>query len=231
MSSVLTKEMEHILATWKDAGWVPEPDAKRMFSLAGFDVPRFAWAKNTDDACTFASEIGYPVVAKVVSPLIVHKSDAGGVAVGVENDERLCEVFERFSAMDGFDGIVVDETVPGIELIVGAAIDSQFGPVVMVGIGGVGVELYRDTAIRMAPLEPRDVESMVDSLTAHRLIEGFRGSEPINIDIFTSLVVHFSEFVMALEEHVESIDLNPVMCSSKRCVIADARVILRGGDR
>lgn len=228
---MLTREMERILEAWKDVGWIPEPDAKRLFSLAGFDVPRFAWAKNPDDACAFASEIGYPVVAKVVSPLIVHKSDVGGVAVGIENDERLREVFERFGAMDGFDGITVDETVPGIELIVGAAVDSQFGPVVMVGIGGVGVELYRDTAIRMAPLEPGDVESMMKSLTAHRLIEGFRGSAPIDIDIFTSLVVNFSKFVMALEEHVESIDLNPVMCSSKRCVIADARVVLAGGER
>ncbi len=230
MSSVLTKEMDRILKAWKGTGWIPEPDAKRLFSLAGFDVTRFAWAKNPDDACTFASKIGYPVVAKVVSPRILHKSDAGGVAVGVENDESLREVFERFGALDGFDGIIVDETVPGIELIVGAAVDSQFGPVVMVGIGGIGVELYRDTAIRMAPLEPGDVESMVNSLEAHRLIEGFRGSAPIDMGIFTSLVVRFSKFVMALEEHVESIDLNPIMCSSKRCVIADARVILHGGD-
>ncbi len=223
---MLTSEMEKILAAWKETGWVPEPDAKKLFSLAGFDVPRFIWARTPEEACRFAGEIGYPVVVKVVSPQIVHKSDVGGVEVGVAGDERLRAVFDRFSAMDGFDGIIVDETIPGVELIVGVTVDAQFGPVVLLGVGGVGVELYKDTAIRMAPLEPKDVRSMVDGLTARRLFEGFRGSEPIDIDILSSLVVDFSHLAMELETRIESIDLNPVMCTSKRCVIADARIML-----
>lgn len=223
---MLTSEMEEILAAWKKTGWVPEPDAKKLFSLAGFDVPRFIWAKTPEEACRFAGDIGYPVVAKVVSPRIVHKSDIGGVEVGVAGDEQLRAAFDRLSAMDGFDGIIVDETIPGVELIVGATVDAQFGPVVLLGVGGVGVELYQDTAIRMAPLEPKDVHSMVNSLTARRLFEGFRGSEPVDIAILSSLVVNFSHLVMALESRIESIDLNPVMCTSKRCVIADARIIL-----
>jgi succinyl-CoA synthetase beta subunit len=224
----LTKEIEGILAGSRDTGWVLEPDAKRLFSLAGFDVPRYVWAKSADDACAFASEIGYPVVAKVVSPRIMHKSNTGGVAVGVGDEKQLRETFKRFSTMDGFDGIVVDEMVSGVELIVGASIDEQFGPVVLLGVGGVGVELYKDTAIRMAPLEPKDVSSMVKNITARRLIEGFRGAEPVNMEILTGLVVRFSQLVMELGEHIESIDLNPVMCTPQRCVIADARIVLAG---
>jgi hypothetical protein len=128
--------------------------------------------------------------------------------------------------MDGFDGIIVDEAIRGIELIVGAAVDAQFGPVILVGVGGVGVELYRDAAIRMAPLEPKDIESMVNGLTARRLFEGFRGAEPVDIAVFSELVVNFSHLAMELESRVESIDLNPVMCTSRRCVIADARIML-----
>ena len=223
---MLKKEMAQILDSWEETGWVPEPDAKRFFSLAGFDVPRFTWARKPDEACGFAAEIGYPVVAKVVSPRIMHKSDVGGVEVGITGDERLREVFERFSVMDGFDGIVVDETLRGVELIIGATVDVQFGPVVLLGIGGVGVELYKDTAIRMAPLEAKDVRSMVQGLTARSLLEGFRGSEPVNEEIFTELVVSFSKLVMELESRIESIDLNPVMCTSRRCVIADVRIVL-----
>ncbi|HUV37471.1 MAG TPA: acetate--CoA ligase family protein [Patescibacteria group bacterium] len=218
--------MERILAAWEETGWVPEPDAKRLFALAGFDVPRFTWAKTPGEACRFAAETGYPVVAKVVSPRIMHKSDVGGVEVGIANDEQLRAAFDRFSALDGFEGMVVDETISGAELIVGATVDAQFGPVVLLGAGGIGVELYRDTAIRMAPIEQKDVLSMMNSLTAHRLFEGFRGSEPVDIGILSSLVVNFSHLAMALESRIESIDLNPVMCTSKRCVIADARIIL-----
>lgn len=223
---MLTTEMHTILSTWKETGWVPEPAAKRLFALAGFDVPRFIRARSAEEACRFAGEIGYPVVVKIFSPRIVHKSDVGGVETGVADEAQLRKIFDRFSSMDGFDGVVVDEQVPGVELIVGATVDAQFGPVILLGVGGVGVELYKDTAIRMAPLEPKDVRSMVNDLTARRLFEGFRGSEPVNIDILSNLVVPFSRLVMELESRIESIDLNPVLCTAKRCVIADARIML-----
>jgi acyl-CoA synthetase (NDP forming) len=224
---VLTEEMRKIIEASCEAGWVLEPDAKRMLGMAGFDVPQFEWAHGLEDAVKFAKRIGYPVVVKVVSPNVLHKSDVGGVATGVAGEKQLGTVFKRMSGMDGFAGVVVEETLFGVELIVGAKNDDQFGPVILVGLGGVGVEIYKDTAIRMAPIEPRDVRSMVTSLEAHRLIEGYRGSEPVNMELLTPLLVNFSRLVMEMESLVESIDLNPVMCSSQRCVVADARIILR----
>lgn len=224
---MLTDSMKEIISVSKDAGWVLEPEAKRFFSMAGLNVPRFAWAKKVREAVLFVEEIGYPVVAKVVSPKIIHKSEIKGVAVGIDSDDRLKEAFERFSRLDGFGGMLVEEMVAGVELIVGAKVDTQFGPVILFGMGGTGVEIYHDVALRMAPLRQGDVESMIRCLKARALLDGYRGKEPVNLNELTRMLKTFSDLVMDLETDIESIDLNPVICSSRRCVIADARIMLK----
>lgn len=224
---MLKKGIRDILSASKDVGWVLEPEAKRLFSLAGLDVPRFTWATTVEEAVRFAKKIGYPIVMKVVSPRIVHKSDTNGVAVGIGSDGDAAEIFDRFRQMEGFAGVLVEEMISGLELIVGAKIDYQFGPVILLGIGGTGVEIYRDVSLRMAPLRQPDVQSMVKGLKAGRLLEGYRGSEPIDLPELTRLLVTFSGLVMELQEYIESIDLNPVICSPKKCVVADARIMLK----
>jgi len=221
------REVWDIISSSKATGWVLEPEAKRLFSFLGLDVPRFVWAKKVEEAIQFAEKIGYPVVGKVVSPKLVHKSDKNGVEIGIANDEKLKETFRRFSQFDGFAGMLVEEMVSGIELIVGAKVDDQFGPVVLLGVGGIGVEIYKDVALRMAPLALKDIESMIRCLKAHSLLEGYRGSKPVNLREINRLLMTFSELVMDLESLIESIDLNPLICSPTRCVIADARIMLR----
>jgi acetate---CoA ligase (ADP-forming) subunit beta len=208
-------------------GWVLEPDAKRLFSLAGFTVPHFIFARTTEDALTCAHEIGYPVVAKVVSPRILHKSDVDGVALGISDDEGMTRAFERFRVMDGFLGVLVEEMLPGgIELILGAKIDLQFGPMILLGMGGTGVEIYQDVALRMAPLTEKDVLAMIKGLKARRLLEGYRGAEPVDQVRLTETILAFSTLVMELKGRIESIDINPLLCSVGRCMVADARIIL-----
>ena len=224
---MLRTEINDILSASRELGWVLEPEAKRLCSLAGLTVPRFAWTNGEEDAVRFAHEIGYPVVAKVISSQVLHKSDVDGVVVDIDSDEKLREAFHRLSQIIGFAGMLVEEMVSGIELIAGAKIDYQFGPVILLGIGGTGVEIYRDTSLRMAPLTQVDVESMVKGLKAHQLLEGYRGSEPANLTELTRMLMAFSDLVMGIEGLIESIDLNPVMCSSRRCVIADARIMLK----
>lgn len=224
---MLTKEMEEILSASREIGWVLEPQAKRIFSLGGLDVPRFAWAVTLDEALRFAKEIHYPVVGKIVSPLVVHKSDQNGVEVGIDNDHQLKETFDRFSRIEGFRGMLVEEMVSGVELIVGAKMDLQFGPVVLFGMGGKWVEIYRDVVLRMAPLRQQDIDSMMKCLRARPLLEGYRGTTPINKNELSKLLMTFSSLVMDLEKVIESIDLNPVLCSPTKCVIADARIMLR----
>ena len=223
---MLTMEIKDILSVSRELGWVLEPEAKRLCSLAGLTVPRFAWTKGEEDAVRFAHEIGYPVAAKVVSPQVLHKSDLGGVVVDIDSDERLREAFHRLSQITGFAGMLVEEMVSGIEMIAGAKIDYQFGPVILLGIGGTGVEIYRDIGLRMAPLKAEDVAYMVRALKAHKLLEGYRGSEPIDMSELARTMIAFSDLVMDLEELIESIDLNPLLCTADRCVVADARIML-----
>lgn len=224
---MLMREVREILSSSKATGWVLEPEAKRLFSFLGLDVPRFVWAKKVEEAIQFAEEMGYPVVGKVVSPKLVHKSEKNGVEIGIDNDGKLRETFLRFSQIDGFAGMLVEEMISGIELIVGAKVDDQFGPVVLLGIGGTRVEIYKDVTLRMAPLAWKDIESMIRCLKAHSLLEGYRGSKPVNLEELYRLLKTFSDFVMDLESLFESIDLNPVICSPTRCVVADARIMLR----
>lgn len=222
----MTVEMRDILSASRKTGWVVEPEAKKFFSLGGLSVPRFKTARQEEEAVRWAREIGYPVVAKAVSPRIVHKSEHGAVVVGIRGDEELRSAFQRLRKLPGFDCLLVEEMVSGVELIVGAKNDYQFGPVILLGLGGTGVEIYKDATLRMAPLKEKDVASMIKGLKAHALLEGHRGSEPVNLPDLTRLLLTFSDMAMELQEDVESIDLNPVKCSAQRCVIADARIIL-----
>jgi len=224
---VLRKEIRAIVSASSQQGWVLEPEAKRLLSLAGLGVPKYTWTTDVEEALQFAEQVGYPVVAKVVSPEILHKSDQGGVVTGIDSDEKVSATFARFSQLLGFAGVLVEEMLSGVELIVGAKIDYQFGPVIVLGMGGTGVEIYRDTTLRMAPLEERHVKAMVKDLKAHQLLEGYRGSEPVNLAELTRMMITFSQLVMEIESLIDSIDLNPVICSENKCVVADARILLK----
>jgi len=223
---MLKKELKSIIMASKEFGWILEPEAKRLLSISEIDVPKFLWAKSSKEATQFAKKIGFPVVAKLISPKALHKSDVHGVVLGINSDEELAETFGRFSSFEGFAGMLIEEMVSGTELIVGAKVDYQFGPVILLGMGGTAVEIYKDTTLRMAPLKEADVESMLKGLKARELLKGYRGSQPVNLKELIRTLMAFSTLVMDLEGIFESIDLNPVMCSSSRCVVADARIIL-----
>ncbi len=223
---MLNPEILDILSKSEPWGWVLEPDAKRILSLAGIQVPRFAWAQTLEEALTFAEENGYPLVAKVVSPKVLHKTEQKGVVLGIDNTIALAEAFQRLASFEDARGVLVEESIEGLEMIVGAKIDFQFGPVILAGLGGTGVEIYQDTSLRMAPISPEDGISMLESLKARRLLEGYRGSGPINRDALIRMLTAFSQLIMALGERVSSMDLNPVFCSEKTCVVGDARIML-----
>lgn len=223
---MLKEKIPQILLNSKDYGWVLEPDAKDLLAEAGIPVPGYKVADSLPEACRAADFLGYPVVAKIISPEVIHKSDSGGVAVGIRDNRELETVFENFRNMPGFQGILVEEMVRGVELIVGAQYDFQFGPVILVGIGGTGVEIYQDTAMRMAPLNDQDVVSMIGCLKGGKLLSGFRGTPPVDQQQLIRLLLRFSDLVMTLEDKAASIDLNPVMCSANGCIVADARIML-----
>ncbi len=218
--------VQEILEQSKAAGWVLEPLAKELLNLYHVPTSRFVWAKTKEEALAGAKTIGYPLVAKVVSPDVIHKSDVGGVAVGLKNEDEVLAAFERMSTLPAFEGILLDEMGHGVELIVGSKQDSQFGTVVLCGIGGTSVEIYQDVALRMAPIDAETAQAALKSLKGHKLLEGYRGAEPVDWPGLGELISRFSQMAHELCEVVESIDLNPVLCNAKASTIADARIML-----
>ncbi len=223
---MLSTLAQKILSDSRPRGWVLEPDAKLILREAGLAVPKNRFAKTKEDALQSAEALGYPLVAKVVSPAVLHKTEVKGVAVGIEDDRELQAVVARFSAIEGFAGVHLEQMAGGVELIVGAKIDNHFGPVILMGIGGTAVEIYQDVAIRMAPLVQADIASMILSLKGRKLLEGYRGGEAVDQAKLTRTLLDFSKLVVDMQDDIESIDLNPVLCSPEACVVADARIIL-----
>jgi len=223
---MLEKNSKKIIEKSKSSGWILEPDAKALMKLQGFDIPDFILTNSFEAADRFLKKSESPVVAKAVSKKILHKTEHQAVVTGIFSSDHLKKEMARLQKLDGCENILVEQMVQGLEVIIGAKNDFQFGPVIIFGIGGTSVEIYNDTAVRMAPLKPGDVLSMVESLKAKKIISGYRGMAGVNMEILTHLIVNFSLFVMELENDIESVDLNPVICTRDRCVIADARIML-----
>jgi hypothetical protein len=212
MAARLKQRIQDILDRSISQGWVLEPDAKQILTLEGITVPEFHWARDLDQAVACARAIGYPCVA-----------------VGISSEVELKTVFGRFARQEAFAGVLLEQVVEGLELIVGGKIDTQFGPVVLLGIGGKGVEIYKDRTLRMAPIQERDVLSMVGSLKAGRLLSGFRGESPIDMQALIGLMTAFSKLLLKMADQITSVDLNPVICSPQGCIAVDARIILKDG--
>ncbi|OGR09946.1 MAG: acetyl-CoA synthetase [Desulfobacterales bacterium RIFOXYA12_FULL_46_15] len=224
---MLKKKIRTIIDAHKDMGWVMEPGAKAIMKSQGLDIPDFVLTNSFEKAEKFLKKINRPVVAKAVSRKILHKTEHQAVVTEIRSGGHLKKEMERLLKLDGCESILIEEMAEGLEVIIGAKNDFQFGPVVVFGIGGTSVEIYNDTAIRMAPLKPEDVFSMIASLKAKALLYGYRGKDGVNMEVLTSTLVKFSHLIMALENHMESLDLNPVICTKDRCIIADARLILK----
>ncbi len=212
---------------------ITEELAKSVLKEYGIAVPPFALAKTADEAVQAAQDIGFPLVMKVVSPQILHKTDVGGVKVGIENAEQVREAFNdmhgRLSAVQDADikGILLEKMVPkGIEIIVGLQNDPQFGPVIMVGMGGVMTEVIKDVAFRMLPITAADAKSMIRELKASALFDGFRGSEPVNLDMLSEMLVKIGRIGVDNADYINSIDFNPVMVYPDSHYVVDAKIIL-----
>ena len=210
-----------------------EIEAKQIFKEAGINCTDTRLAATKDEALSLSEEIGFPVVLKISSVDITHKSDAGGVKVNlkdraeVENafDEIMTSVKEKFPDAD-IEGVSVQSMAkPGIEIIVGMTKDAQFGPVLMFGLGGVFVEVLKDVAFRIVPLEKRDASEMIREIKGYKLLEGYRGQDPADIPFLEDMLLKLSELVDKTEGIAE-IDMNPVFAYKQGAVVVDARIIL-----
>jgi acetyltransferase len=208
-------------------------DSMAMLADAGFPVTPFRRAGNEEEAVAAARSVGFPVAVKMNSPDVTHKSDAGGVILGVRDEAGVRDAFrailgaERRTGIRPGGALVCAMAQPGHEVIVGVTRDLQFGHAVMFGLGGVFVEAMKDVSFRVAPLAERDAAEMIDEIRGRRVLSGLRGKPPADIPALRALLLRVSEFLSAHPE-VEEMDLNPVIVHPQGLSVADARVV-RGG--
>jgi acyl-CoA synthetase (NDP forming) len=210
-----------------------EPEAKTICAEYDIPVTAFKLAKNEKEAAEFAEQIGFPVVLKIVSPDIIHKSDAGGVMVNLKNAAevrgaygKILENAKKYDAAAKIVGVLVQEMAPqSTEVIVGAIKDLQFGQTLMFGLGGIFVELLKDVTFRIAPITREEAEEMITEVKAYPLLTGYRNTPQADIDAIVTILVNTSKLVMNYPE-IKELDLNPIMAYEKGAKTVDARIIL-----
>lgn len=180
-----------------------------------------------DKALAYAEKIGFPVVLKVHGSTIFHKSDIGGVKIGISNKEEFYLAWAEIrnnSELKKIEGILVQEMVKGNELTIGMKRDKQFGPVLMFGLGGIFIEILKDVAFRVAPIDKKQALKMIAEIKGYKLLQGYRGKEGVNINKLSALLVNIARLSLR-EEKILSIDFNPVMANKKAILVADFRLI------
>ena len=210
-----------------------EVESKQLLKQAGVSVIDTNLAASREEAISISRQFGFPVVLKIASPDIVHKSDAGGVKLGLKTSKQVGKAYDDIlgaisqkypQAM--IQGVSVQKMArPGVEVIIGMSKDAQFGPVVMFGLGGILVEILKDVSFRIVPLTRRDAGEMIREIKGYPLLEGYRGQEPVDVSNLEELLLKVSDFVEQNPE-VRELDLNPIFACSDGAVAVDARIVL-----
>ena len=210
-----------------------EIEAKELLGGAGIPIVETKLATSAAEAVDLSQKLAFPVVIKIASPDILHKSDIGGVKLGIKTARQVTRAYEGILAAARkaqpsarIDGVSVQRMArPGLEVIIGMSQDPHFGPVMMFGLGGILVEVLKDVAFRIVPLAPRDARDMIREIKGYPLLEGYRGQEPANIPVLEELLLKVSEFI---EKHpeVKELDLNPIFAYRDEALVVDARIIL-----
>jgi acetyl coenzyme A synthetase (ADP forming)-like protein len=209
------------------------PEGKLVCDAYGIPVPGEGVANSADEAAKLAGGMGFPVVLKIVSPDILHKTEAGGVLVGLKNPEEVSKGYDtilanakRYKADAKINGVQVQQMLAGgQEVIVGAVTDPSFGKLVAFGLGGVLVEVLKDVTFRLAPATEDDALSMLDGIQAAEMLKGVRGGKAVSREALADLIVRVSQLVSDFPE-IDELDLNPVFATEKGAIAADVRIVV-----
>ncbi|CAN5535930.1 acetate--CoA ligase family protein [soil metagenome] len=227
------QKIQNIVESSKgDPKVITEESSKEILSDYGIKVPQYALVTSSDEAVKKSKEIGFPLVAKIVSPDILHKTDVGGVKVGLRSEDEVKKAFDdmyqRLKEKFDVKGVLLEKMVPnGVELIIGLQNDSQFGPSIMVGLGGIYTELFKDVSFRVLPITKDDAIKMLNSLRGSDILKGFRGSKAVNMDMISEAIVNIGTLGVDLAGKYESIDFNPVVVYPDGYFVVDAKIILK----
>jgi acetyltransferase len=212
-----------------------ETDSKQILQAYGVPVPAEEIAVNAEAAQQAAARIGLPVVVKISSPDILHKTEVGGIKLGLNTAEAVRDAARdvlasaaRHAPDARIEGVSIQQMAPpGVEMVVGIKRDTQFGPLIAVGLGGIMVELLKDTAVRLAPVSEETAREMLASLKGYKLLTGYRGGSATNIDQLVDTICRLSELAHDLQDVVEEVDVNPVIVSPSGAVAADALIVVK----
>jgi len=215
-----------------ERGWLLEPEAKELCKVYGLPVGVWKIVKTVDEAKATGKEIGYPLVMKIVSPDVIHKSDVGGVILNIKDGKEAADAFRKIEGIRDrtgcrLEGALIEKMAPqGTETIIGAKRDPQFGPVILFGLGGIFVEVFKDVSFRVAPITREDAMDMISELKAYPILKGIRGKGPLDTKSIVDSLLKVSSMMMDVAE-IKELDLNPTIVYEKGCRIVDARVILK----
>ena len=216
------------------AATLMEAAAKSAFATAGLPVVDERCAETAEADVQAANSLGYPVVLKLDSPDIAHKTEVGGVQLNLHDAAAVTAAFARIQAgaaqhapQARVDGVLVQRMeARGVELILGARRDPQFGVMVLVGLGGVQAELWKDVSLQVAPVSPEGAMAMLKRLKAWPLLDGFRGAAPVDVAAVAQAIARFSAFAAAAGDRLEEAEINPLVCRADGCVAVDGLMTL-----
>ena len=213
--------IREIIADIKEDGFVEPHIVRQLFDCAGIPMVPEKVSDDKQQLIDFATEIGYPVVAKVVGP--IHKSDVGGVALNIRSEKHLALEFERMMEIEGARSVMVQKMIRGTELFIGAKYEPRFGHVVLCGMGGIFVEVLKDVSSGLAPLSYPEASSMIHSLRAYKIIKGTRRQKGVNEKKYTEIIVRLSTLLRFATE-IKELDINPLLADGDDVVAVDARI-------
>jgi acetyl coenzyme A synthetase (ADP forming)-like protein len=206
-------------------GWLLSEEVRAVLSASGIAHVPSSLARTSDEAAQIAKSLGFPVVLKLASQRVLHKTEAGGVRLSVQSEEEVRRIFEELEQSD-MEGIQIQKMIQkGVELMVGVAPDPLFGPLIAFGLGGIHVEILADVRFRVTPLTEQDAHTMVREIRGYRLLEGYRGHAPADVKAIEEVLLRISRLVEDIPE-IRELDLNPIfgLPPGQGCLVADARI-------
>ena len=215
----------------ENRSWLLEHEAKQVLQNMNILIPPSKLVLNEVEAIESAKEFGFPVVLKLMSKDVMHKTDSGAVVIGLSNEQEVKETYSDF--MRRFDnveiaGVLVEKMVKkGLELIIGTSTDSTFGPVILFGVGGVLVEAIKDVVFRLCPVTKEQALDAIEEIKAKILLEGFRGQPKVNKEQLSDLLVKISQLAWENRDFIAEMDINPIIANEDGIFPVDARIILK----
>ena len=226
------KILENIMASGRKVALPSE--SLELVKLFGIDIPDYALVKTAEEAVEVSRKIGFPIVLKIASQDALHKSDMGGVVIGIKNIEevernyhKVIDNLKRNVQNPRVDGVLIQKQIPeATQVIIGGIYDKQFGPAVMFGLGGVFVELFKDVSFRIAPVTENEALEMIKEIKAYPALSGYRGSKMVDMKQIVKAIIIISELISNISI-IKEVELNPLLVYEKNVMAVDARVVLR----